>query len=91
MFETLSTRKEKLIRAAIKQGLLYYSTPKKKLISTKILDSGLVILSRFPIVETDFHAFKVGTYRDSIMDKGCLYCKIKIGENNCINIFNAHT
>jgi len=41
-------------------------------------DGGLVILSRFPIVESSFGPFPYGVLSDSLSYKGVLYAKILI-------------
>ena len=53
VFSTLSTRRNRLIQAAEDQGFAYHALPPNPdLLSYPIIDSGLLILSRLPIVET---------------------------------------
>jgi hypothetical protein len=53
------------------------------------VDSGLLIMSKYPIIESSFESFNVGVLSDSASDKGFIYCKIKI-ENNFVHLFNTH-
>lgn len=55
----------------------------------KFLDSGLVTLSKFKIIESNNHYFKDSCNIDSFCNKGFLYTKIKIGEKY-INLYNLH-
>lgn len=54
-------------------------------------DGGLVILSRFPILEADFGPYPYGVLSDSLSYKGALYAKILIGSERVLHIFNTHT
>jgi len=52
LFRLLSTRRHKMIYSAIKKGFLYHaSSPSPSLFSSYIVDAGVAILSRNPIVE----------------------------------------
>ena len=42
------------------------------------IDSGLMILSKFPIVDSLKKIFVVGVYNDGLIDKGMLYAKIQV-------------
>lgn len=52
-------------------------------------DGGILIVSRFPIVEQEFRNFKYGVYSDSIAQKGVQFAKIKI-QDEYLLVFNTH-
>jgi sphingomyelin phosphodiesterase len=82
MFGTYNSRKHELIRAANLQGFFFYvDTPTPSFISKYMVDGGLLILSRFPIVESCFYPYTYGVLSDSLAEKGILYAKIKLGDN----------
>lgn len=53
------------------------------------MDSGLVVLSRFPILYSQFSSFGLGVFSDSSSDKGYIYCKID-ANGNILHLFNLH-
>ena len=58
--------------------------------SKHLANNALLILSRFPIISNDYISFsKYGGY-DGIIEKGCNYCKIQVGINTNIHLFNTH-
>ena len=58
--------------------------------SGNMTDGGLLILSRFPILESEFVPYEYGVFSDSIANKGVLYAKIMIKEET-MHLFNTHT
>ena len=44
-----------------------------------VVDSGLMVLSKFPIVNSRFESYNIGVLSDSASDKGYIYCKIRVG------------
>jgi hypothetical protein len=54
------------------------------------IDGGLLVLSRFPIVEKEFRPFRYGVLSDDLSYKGVLYAKIVIAER-VLHLFNTHT
>lgn len=91
MFGSFSNRKSKLIRAATKNGLFYYVelTP-PNFYSKYLVDGGLLILSRFPIIKYAIHHYDFGVVSDSLSQKGIIYVQIEIGEG-ILHLFNTHT
>ena len=55
------------------------------------IDSGLMILSRFPIVDSDFHMFSPGLYDDAEATRGVFYARVKVSDNQFVNLFDLHT
>lgn len=59
--------------------------------SNYVTDSGLLILSRFPIIEQEFCPYPYGVASDSLSYKGVLYAKIAVTEGRILHLFNTHT
>lgn len=90
MFGTFSTRRQQLIKYANKSGLFFYvDVPAPSFFSKSLVDGGLLILSRFPIIESEFRPFNYSILSDSLAQKGCLYAKLKIKDSSLV-LFNLH-
>ena len=90
MFGTFTSRQNILISEAVKKGFFFYhSTDTPNPISTHFIDSGLVILSRFPIVVKDFTAFSYGVLSDQLAKKGILYTQIEVNNTN-LHLLTTH-
>ena len=90
LFTTLNDRKHRIIREGAKMGLKYYASPKvPSFFSKYLVDSGLLILSRYKIVEDDFYEYYITISGDAVSNKGILYAKIKIN-NKFLFLFNTH-
>lgn len=57
--------------------------------SGKNTDSGLLTMSRFPILESEFQPYTYGVFSDSVSNKGVLYTKILI-KDMVLHLFNTH-
>jgi len=91
MFSCYSKRQAFLISEARKAGFLFSATsPKLSRFSPYIIDGGLVILSKFPIVSAEFFTYSPGLGVDYYVQKGVLYAKIKIGKA-VLHLFDSHT
>jgi endonuclease/exonuclease/phosphatase family metal-dependent hydrolase len=90
IFGTLNSRKQILIRAATKTGYFFYiDTSSPSFLSKYLIDGGLLMLSRFPIVSYSFHPFQYGVISDSLAEKGVLYAKILV--KDCyLHLFTSH-
>eukprot|EP01017_Pseudomicrothorax_dubius_P042759 TRINITY_DN7022_c0_g1_i12.p1 TRINITY_DN7022_c0_g1~~TRINITY_DN7022_c0_g1_i12.p1 ORF type:complete len:373 (-),score=59.71 TRINITY_DN7022_c0_g1_i12:504-1622(-) len=92
MFGFLSYRKSKLINKAIKKGFVYVaSTPDPSFFDKFLIDAGLLVLSKYPIVEQEFKPYTFGVLSDALSQKGMLYCKIAIPNLEEIHLFTTHT
>ena len=90
VFTTFNDRKHRMIREGAKVGLKYYFSAKvPSFFSKYIADSGLLILSRYEIVENDWYDYYVNISGDSVSKKGILYAKIKINDRYLF-LFNTH-
>lgn len=73
------------------KGFKYIVTNRRvPIISKFVVDSGVMILSKYPIIETDDVAYKEGCSFDQFAMKGCVYAKIQISQKQYINVFATH-
>ncbi|TPX62998.1 hypothetical protein PhCBS80983_g00178 [Powellomyces hirtus] len=94
-FGTLTSRRSRLIDAAAKKGLKYWAHgPERNWWRGKMVDSGLLVLSRYPIVKSDAIEYVVGTGPDSWAAKGILYTQILVTDKHHresrIHLFTSH-
>lgn len=90
MFDSFHIRKQQMIQYAAESGLFYHcESSLPSFLSKYLVDGGLLIVSRFPIVETQFEEFPYGLFGDSIFGKGILYAKIKVNDS-IIALFTTH-
>jgi len=90
MFGTLSTRRQLLIKIASKLGFFFFfEIPPPSFFSKNIIDGGLLILSRFPVVDTEFRPYTYAILDCVWGQKGCLFVKIRIKDSNLV-IINTH-
>lgn len=90
MFSSFCNRKQELIKYANKSGLFFYCEPPcPSFFSKYLVDSGLILLSRFPITEKEFCPYTYNILSDSLGQKGILYVKVKVGDTN-LCLFSTH-
>jgi endonuclease/exonuclease/phosphatase family metal-dependent hydrolase len=90
MFGAFNSRKQSLIRNATKAGFFFYiDSSSPTFVSKYMVDGGLVILSRFPIVSFSFCPYRYGVIADSLSQKGLLYAKIMI-KDSFLFLFSTH-
>lgn len=90
LFGSFSKRRKRFLEEAAKKGFLYHvKTHAPKLTAKAKVDGGLVILSRYPILEHDFIKFTYGVQSDALAEKGVLYAKIQI-QDHIFHFFNTH-
>lgn len=90
VFAALNSRRSKLIQSGLSKGLLYSAfAPSPGFWKPQIVDGGLLILSRNPIIETDFFWFGNGMMPDLVSLKGVLHAKILIN-NKVLHVFTLH-
>jgi len=58
-------------------------------LSLRIFGGGLMILSKYPIVDTQEIVFDKGSHSDRFVTKGVLYAKIQVG-SSYVHVFNTH-
>ena len=90
IFTTLTDRKHQMIREAAKSGFKYHvSSRPPSFLSEYITDAGLLILSRYEIVECDYYDYYLNISGDAPSNKGIIYAKIIIN-NRYLFLFNTH-
>ncbi|KAL6079084.1 Long-chain-fatty-acid--CoA ligase 6, variant 2 [Balamuthia mandrillaris] len=86
-------RQKELIRIAYKHGFSFVRSTQPRLwdivTMRKVTDSGLLILSKFPIVESGSMQFQQGAHMDAGAAKGGIYALLKIGNAHLL-VFNTH-
>eukprot|EP01130_Rhizamoeba_saxonica_P015562 TRINITY_DN7022_c0_g1_i1.p1 TRINITY_DN7022_c0_g1~~TRINITY_DN7022_c0_g1_i1.p1 ORF type:complete len:393 (-),score=64.43 TRINITY_DN7022_c0_g1_i1:76-1254(-) len=92
IFTLGNSRPARLIKKAKTLGFNYYvqSTP-PPLWSIKFVDAGLLILSKYPIVESDAHIYNAGNQIDNLAAKQVLYAKIEMpNTKRVLHVFTSH-
>lgn len=90
VFGTFHFRCHHLVRQARKLGFLYSAVPiSPPFFSRQFMDSGLVVLSRFPITSVDFVPFQEQIYSDQFAAKGFQHCQIVVG-GRVLHVLNTH-
>ena len=89
VFGTLTYRKERLVRVAELAGFHAVITPKPSWCRGKFADSGLITLSRFPVLESEFVSFERGAFSDKLADKGVLHTSLEI-DGKILHVYNTH-
>eukprot|EP00834_Sanchytrium_tribonematis_P005102 NODE_288_length_10680_cov_0.431245.p5 type:complete len:285 gc:universal NODE_288_length_10680_cov_0.431245:1540-686(-) len=90
MFGSFSSRRKNLVEYAFSIGFKYHAVgPDRRIFRGKLIDSGLVILSRFPILETKSIQYSSALNPDKLSAKGALFIKIEI-QGNPLYVFNTH-
>jgi len=80
-----------IIREAIYQGLPYHvCTYGPSVLSRQVSNNGLLILSRYPIIEKGSLSYNESATYDSVIEKGAIYAKIMIQPNIFIYVINTH-
>ncbi|KAJ3268538.1 Sphingomyelin phosphodiesterase 2, neutral membrane (Neutral sphingomyelinase) [Terramyces sp. JEL0728] len=88
-FGVLSSRQQTLLAAAKEEGF-HYSVTSPSNYSNLQIDCGLVILSKYPFVETVFKCYGNGCHSDRFAAKGVLGACIEIN-NEKLWVFTTHT
>jgi endonuclease/exonuclease/phosphatase family metal-dependent hydrolase len=93
MFEA-GPRQKRFVREAHAMGFRYHcGSVWPRLLDSRLIDGGLLILSRFPIVERDQLAYSQGAGSDGICAKGVLYARIQLSPDlsDSLHVFTTHT
>ena len=86
--------KEVAIAYGQKAGFFYHATqplihPSPQ--AAYLCDSGLLILSRFPIIDQEFRGFSKLLFDDGEVQRGMLYAKVQIRPGKCLQLYTLHT
>ncbi|CAH0521329.1 unnamed protein product [Peronospora belbahrii] len=93
MFE-VDPRQKRFVRDAYAMGFRYHcGSVWPQLLDTRLIDGGLLILSRYPIVERDQLAYSQGSGSDGVCAKGVLYARIQLSPDlsESLHVFTTHT
>ena len=92
VFGAFNNRKQRIISEAYKKGFLHHAkSPSPSFFGgIPVIDGGLVILSRFKILESKFIPFSHGTMPDALSYKGALYSKLLV-HGEVIHLVTTHT
>jgi endonuclease/exonuclease/phosphatase family metal-dependent hydrolase len=89
VFDPLSDRKQKILKTAESRGFFSKTSSSPRWSKGHFIDSGLLILSKFPILESDEIVYTDGKGVDGLCAKGGLYIKVCIS-NKFVHIFTTH-
>ena len=67
-----------------------YMTYPHFLFDSQFVDSGTVILSRFPLSDARYVMFERGMYIDKTLEKGVMYCRVQLTDSFHLHVFNTH-
>lgn len=91
MFNLANYRQRLLLKIAHERGFTYHAkSVDPHWFSGKFIDAGLVILSKYPILETDGMIYKAGNQIDSWAAKQVIYAKVQVSPTFFVHVFNTH-
>jgi len=91
MFAAFSDRQNYLIKQAAKKGLLYHVKSRSpSVISKFLIDGGLLILSRYPIVASSEITYSECMQADALAAKGAIHALIQFQPGQFVHVFNTH-
>ncbi|KAG7380996.1 hypothetical protein PHYPSEUDO_006549 [Phytophthora pseudosyringae] len=93
MFEA-GPRHKRFVRDAYAMGFRYHcGSVWPRLLDSRLIDGGLLVLSRYPIVERDQLAYAQGSGSDGMCAKGVLYARIQLSPDlsDSLHVFTTHT
>lgn len=89
-YNSLSSVKSQLITKCADIGFGFMATAKDPLLhQVALCDGGLLVVSRFAIVESEFCPFKYGLFIDGAGEQGFIYCLVEV-RGEYIMLFNTH-
>lgn len=89
VFRKWNSRCSKLIARANDMGLVYSIKSPWPHNSKHLIDGGLLILSRFEIVDYEFVPYTQAVFPDKLSYKGILYARLKVG-SSFVNVITSH-
>jgi endonuclease/exonuclease/phosphatase family metal-dependent hydrolase len=79
------------VKAMQAQGFRYFArSPSAALFSLEVLDSGIIVFSKYPILATTFIAFDLSIEIDQFIGKGALYSQIQTGPGTHVHVWAVH-
>lgn len=90
LFDAFSPRKYAVIEAAYEAGFKFFvESPIPGYPDATIIDGGLLTLSKFPILDSEFTKYGYYSTLDRFCQKGVIYTKILV-KNSVLHLFNTH-
>ena len=89
VFSFMNGRARYLIREAKLKGFNYHVSSTTRGLWFGV-DGGLVLLSRFEIVDSEFVEFQKAAIADRLAAKGILYAKIAVRPSSFLHVFTTH-
>ncbi len=90
-FATGSKLVHSFIKHAKRRGFQYVATSRPPAtFSMHLLDSGLLVLSRYPIMKQKLDPFGKSCGIDMIAEKSVQYVQVRLGRHQSIHIFHTH-
>jgi endonuclease/exonuclease/phosphatase family metal-dependent hydrolase len=88
----LTSRRKILIEEAKSIGYFWHHHSNKNSYLSPTIDGGLLVLSKLPIIKTDFLNFESAAFADWYATKGVLYCLIQCGhsQGHFVHVFCTH-
>ena len=87
-----SGRQPDLVHYATQCGLAHHAgSVYPSLWSRQLMDGGLLILSRYPIVRHDQWIFTQGRGSDGVCAKGVVYAQLQVDASSTLHVFTTHT
>jgi len=68
----------------------FVRSPVPNLLKGHITDSGLLIASKHPVVESDSFTFSAGVSLDAGAAKGIIFARVKLADESFLDVFNVH-
>ena len=90
-FTFINPRPISLLDKALQKGFTYfYKTKEPKLTGKTLCGDGLLVLSRFPILDGDSTIFESSVSIDRLIAKGAMWTLIELPNNRRLHLFNTH-
>lgn len=87
----LTHRRKHMLREALKHGFRFFlASEAPALLQPQLIDGGLVILSKHPIVYSARHGYRAGIHSDGLTTKEVLFARVQLPSGH-LNVFTTHT
>ncbi|CAO3647916.1 unnamed protein product [Cunninghamella echinulata] len=91
-FAFATRRKDKLIQQArLRYGFNYHIESPRKFPWDITVDGGLLIISKYPIIQSDIIQYPRGVHSDWLSSKGALHALIELNQSTRFHLFTTHT
>ncbi|RCI01568.1 hypothetical protein CU097_014297 [Rhizopus azygosporus] len=90
-FAFANRRVDKLLVKAYDQGFYHHVASPRHYPWELAGDGGLLILSRFPIVQANRIEFSRGVHADWLSYKGALHALVQLNNNSLLHVYTTHT